>query len=87
MVPRAAHLTALPALLPGEYPCGLCCTEPCLNALHMHACCAVQAVLARYGIPEASFGPVCVIVDKMEKIPREKASLVGLVDVGAALGL
>lgn len=32
----------------------------------------VQAVLARYGIPEASFGPVCVIVDKMEKIPRAK---------------
>jgi histidyl-tRNA synthetase len=32
----------------------------------------LQAVLARYGVPEASFGPVCVVVDKMEKIPREK---------------
>ena len=33
---------------------------------------ALQAVLARYGVPEAAFGPVCVVVDKMEKIPREK---------------
>ncbi|PSC70770.1 histidine-tRNA cytoplasmic isoform B [Micractinium conductrix] len=32
----------------------------------------LQAVLARYGVAEASFGPVCVVVDKMEKIPREK---------------
>ncbi|KAI7841786.1 hypothetical protein COHA_004651 [Chlorella ohadii] len=42
----------------------------------------LQAVLARYGIPEASFGPVCVIVDKMEKIPREK-----VVDELAKLGV
>jgi histidyl-tRNA synthetase len=32
----------------------------------------LQAVLQRYGVQEASFGPVCVVVDKMEKIPREK---------------
>ena len=34
-------------------------------------------VLTRYGVPEASFGPVCVIVDKMEKIPREKVGWMG----------
>ena len=32
----------------------------------------LQAVLQRYGVAEASFGPVCVVVDKMEKIPRDK---------------
>eukprot|EP00887_Chlorella_sp_A99_P007347 scaffold2.g7347.t1 len=37
-------------------------------------------VLARYGVPEASFGAVCVVVDKAEKVPREKvvAELEGL---------
>eukprot|EP00899_Mesostigma_viride_P002862 jgi/Mesvir1/12577/Mv10327-RA.1 len=32
----------------------------------------LHAVLDRYGIPEESFAPVCVIVDKIEKLPREK---------------
>ena len=32
----------------------------------------LQAVLERYGVEGAAFGPVCVVVDKMEKIPREK---------------
>ena len=32
----------------------------------------LQAVLARYGVGGASFGPVCVVVDKMDKIPRAK---------------
>jgi histidyl-tRNA synthetase len=32
----------------------------------------LQAVLERYGVQGAAFGPVCVVVDKMEKIPREK---------------
>ncbi|GAB4820264.1 hypothetical protein N2152v2_007310 [Parachlorella kessleri] len=32
----------------------------------------LQQVLRQFGVPNASFGPVCVIVDKMEKIPREK---------------
>lgn len=32
----------------------------------------LQAVLQRYGVQDTSFGPVCVVVDKMEKIPREK---------------
>ena len=35
----------------------------------------LQAVLDRYGVPPESFGPVCVIVDKMEKIPREEVSV------------
>lgn len=32
----------------------------------------LQAVLARFGVGDEAFGPVCVVVDKMEKIPREK---------------
>ncbi len=32
----------------------------------------LQAVLTRYDVPEASFAPVCVVVDKIEKLPREK---------------
>lgn len=32
----------------------------------------LQAVLTRYGVPPQDFGPVCVVVDKMEKLPREK---------------
>jgi hypothetical protein len=32
----------------------------------------LQAVMARSGVPDAAFGPACVIVDKMEKIPLEK---------------
>lgn len=31
----------------------------------------LQAVLARFGVSKENFGPVCVIVDKMEKIPRD----------------
>ena len=32
----------------------------------------LSAILARYGVAEASVGPVSVVVDKMEKIPLEK---------------
>jgi histidyl-tRNA synthetase len=32
----------------------------------------LQAVLSRYGVAEESFAPVCVVVDKIEKLPREK---------------
>eukprot|EP00955_Chlamydomonas_euryale_P102279 365408-Chlamydomonas_euryale.AAC.26 len=32
----------------------------------------LQGVLAKYGIPSELFAPVCVIVDKIEKLPREK---------------
>ena len=32
----------------------------------------LQAILERYGVPEAAVGPVSVVVDKMEKIPLEK---------------
>ena len=32
----------------------------------------LQAVTERFGVPEALFGPVCVIVDKMDKLPREQ---------------
>ncbi|KAG9441633.1 hypothetical protein H6P81_017487 [Aristolochia fimbriata] len=32
----------------------------------------LQAVLQRYSIPEELFGEVCVIIDKMEKIPMEE---------------
>lgn len=42
----------------------------------------LQQVLATCGVPEGSFGPVCVIVDKMEKLPREK-----IVEALAAQGL
>ena len=33
----------------------------------------LQAILERFGVPEDAVGPVSVIVDKMEKIPLEKA--------------
>ena len=42
----------------------------------------LQAVLARYDVPEESFAPVCVVVDKIEKLPREK-----VVEELAALGV
>ncbi|KAG2489681.1 hypothetical protein HYH03_011790 [Edaphochlamys debaryana] len=32
----------------------------------------LQAVCARYGVPDESFARVCVIVDKLDKMPREK---------------
>lgn len=32
----------------------------------------LQSVMERYGVPEAAFAQVCVIVDKIEKLPREK---------------
>ena len=32
----------------------------------------LQAVLTRYDVSEESFAPVCVVVDKIEKLPREK---------------
>jgi histidyl-tRNA synthetase len=32
----------------------------------------LQAVLERFDVPEESFAPVCVVVDKIEKLPREK---------------
>jgi histidyl-tRNA synthetase len=35
---------------------------------------ALQAVLARCGVAPEAFGPVCVVVDKMEKLPREKVA-------------
>ena len=42
----------------------------------------LQAVLARFDVPEESFAPVCVVVDKIEKLPREK-----VVEELAALGV
>ncbi|GMH38453.1 hypothetical protein BSKO_06337 [Bryopsis sp. KO-2023] len=30
----------------------------------------LQEVLSRYGVPPESFGPVCVVVDKIEKLPE-----------------
>ena len=32
----------------------------------------LQAVLRRFDVPDDSFAPVCVVVDKIEKLPREK---------------
>jgi histidyl-tRNA synthetase len=32
----------------------------------------LQRVLAAAGVEEGKFGPVCVVVDKMEKLPKEK---------------
>ena len=32
----------------------------------------LQAVLERYSIPAESFGPVCVVIDKLDKLPAEK---------------
>lgn len=32
----------------------------------------LQAVLSRFGVPASQFAAVCVIVDKMEKLPRPK---------------
>ncbi|KAK9804465.1 hypothetical protein WJX73_004804 [Symbiochloris irregularis] len=29
----------------------------------------LQALLAKYQVPEASFGPVCIVVDKLDKLP------------------
>lgn len=48
----------------------------------------LQAVLEQYGIPPESFAPVCVVVDKMEKLPREQveAELAKLQVPPAAVG-
>ena len=32
----------------------------------------LQAVLERYSIPAESFGPVCIVIDKLDKLPAEK---------------
>ena len=32
----------------------------------------LQAVLERHGVPPELFGPVCVVVDKIEKIKAER---------------
>jgi len=32
----------------------------------------LQSVLEKFGTPEELFAPVCVVVDKLEKLPREK---------------
>ena len=32
----------------------------------------LQAVLSCYDVSDESFAPVCVVVDKIEKLPREK---------------
>ena len=32
----------------------------------------LQAVLERYSIPVESFGPVCIVIDKLDKLPAEK---------------
>ena len=42
----------------------------------------LQAVLRRFDVPDDSFAPVCVVVDKIEKLPREK-----VVEELAALGV
>ena len=41
----------------------------------------LQQVLTACGVDAASFGPVCVIVDKMEKLPKEKV-VEALINVG-----
>ena len=33
----------------------------------------LQAVLRRFDVPDDSFAPVCVVVDKIEKLPRERS--------------
>jgi hypothetical protein len=45
------------------------CSMECAGLMRV---CLHAQVLKRFGVSDASFGPVCVIVDKMEKIPREK---------------
>lgn len=35
----------------------------------------LQAALTKYGVPPAQFGAVCVVVDKLEKLPRDKVRL------------
>ena len=32
----------------------------------------LQRVLEKYGVREEQFGPVCIVVDKVDKVPREK---------------
>jgi len=44
----------------------------------------LQAVLARYGVPAENFGAVCIVVDKLDKLPKEKVgcTALNLVDIG-----
>ena len=35
----------------------------------------LQAVLEQYSIPPESFGAVCVIIDKLDKMPADKVHL------------
>lgn len=32
----------------------------------------LQAVLERFAVPPGAFGPVCVVVDKLDKMPADK---------------
>lgn len=34
----------------------------------------LQAILEQYSVPAESFAPVCVIVDKLDKMPKEKVA-------------
>ena len=34
----------------------------------------LQAILEQYNVPAESFGPVCVVVDKLDKMPKEKVT-------------
>lgn len=38
---------------------------------------SLQAVLTQAGVPQESFAAVCVVVDKIEKLPEEKVSSAG----------
>jgi histidyl-tRNA synthetase len=35
----------------------------------------LQAVLERYHVPSESFGAVCIVVDKLDKLPMEKVGI------------
>lgn len=35
---------------------------------------SLQAVLTQAGVPQESFAAVCVVVDKIEKLPEDKVS-------------
>lgn len=39
----------------------------------------LQALLASYGVPDSSFGPVCIVVDKLDKMPAAQVGIAGII--------
>ena len=66
--PAQAEAELLAAIVAFFRSCGLASSDVGIRVSNRKV---LQAVLERFGVTADKFAPVCVVVDKMEKIPRE----------------